>query len=313
MKLRAGLVGTLLMLSACTNSNSDSTSPSDGSDTTAASTTVDDEVTTVTPDPESETTTPAPDDPTTEPTTQPTEAPVEIQVGAVLEGESTLEASVIQILPHDFAAQTQGLAWEGPALIESTGAYGSSERRFLSPVSAQTSQEKFLVPELFGTDLTIAGDVGIQLSGREGIATTFDVENLNEIGQIQYDGEGWGICLDGETVVMSDNTETLVRRNPVTLAIVSPQPSPPELTNLRALECAKEWIWAIVGDTNTLVAIEVESGELAGLVDVTDLIPSTAGPDDALSAIAFNPSTETFYVAGRQWGAFYEISIAFPT
>lgn len=236
-----------------------------------------------------------------------------IEVGASLTGVGTLTATVVQIIPHDFEAQTQGLAWAGPGLIESTGVYGNSERRFLSPTSAQTSQEKSLVPEHFSTDITLVGDTGIQLSGREGIATTFDVENLNEIGQVRYEGEGWGLCLQGETLVMSDNSETLVRRNPGTLAIVAPQPSPPELANLRALECAKEWIWAVVGDTNTLAVIEVETGELGGLVDLTELLPSTAGPNDAFSAIAYNPNTETFYVAGRRWGVFYEIAIEFPS
>ena len=169
-----------------------------------------------------------------------------------------------------------------------------------------------ILADLPPIDLAIVGEVGIQLSGREGIATTFDVENLNETAQVRYEGEGWGLCLQGEELVMSDNTGTLVRRDAQTLAVVAPQPSPEDLTNLRALECANQWIWAVVGDTNTIAVINAESGRLDGLLDTTDLLPNTAGPNDALAAIAFNPITETFYVAGRRWGVFYEISVEFP-
>lgn len=299
MRIRAGLVGALVLLGACTDANS---ATSSSSATTVSSDTTSDPATETSPSSSA----------TSDSTRETTVAPSEIEVGAILGGEGSLTATVVQILPHDFNARTQGLAWEGRFLIESTGAYGSSERRFLSPVSAQTSQEKFLVPELFGSDLAIVGEVGIQLSGREGIATTFDITNLNETAQVRYEGEGWGLCLQGEELVMSDNTGTLVRRNPQTLAIVAPQPSPENLTNLRALECAKQWIWAVVGDTNTIAVINAESGLLEGSIDTTDLVPNTAGPNDALAAIAYNPSTDTFYVAGRRWGVFYEISVEFP-
>ena len=302
MRIRAGLVGALVLLGACTNDNSATSSSSATSDTAGSSATTSPTATETAPTSSA----------TSDSAGATTVAPSEIKVGAVLGGEGTLTATVVQILPHDFGARTQGLAWDGPFLIESTGAYGSSERRFLSPVSAQTSQEKFLDPELFGSDLAIVGEVGIQLSGREGIATTFDVGNLNETAQVRYEGEGWGLCLQGEELVMSDNTGTLVRRDAQTLAVVAPQPSPEDLTNLRALECANQWIWAVVGDTNTIAVINAESGRLDGLLDTTDLLPNTAGPNDALAAIAFNPITETFYVAGRRWGVFYEISVEFP-
>jgi glutamine cyclotransferase len=304
MRFLVALVGALLLLGACTK---DTETPASTSiaDPTSTPTSVEDPPTS---EIQPTTSSPTPED---EPTTS-TESKT-IAVGSTLTGDGTLTATVVQVIPHDFEAQTQGLAWEGPNLIESTGVYGSSERRYLSPTAAQTSREKLLAAELFATDITLVGDIGIQLTGQEGIATTFNVVNLNEVGQIRYEGQGWGLCLEGGTLVMSDNTEILVRRNPESLAIVSPQPSPADLANLRALECAKDWIWAVVGDTNTVAVINVETGDLSGLVDLGDLLPGTAGPSDVLSAIAYNPSAETFYVAGRRWGVFYEIEIDFPS
>ena len=295
VKYLAGLLGAVVLLGACTSSE-EPTATTQPIQTTEASVTSE-----VTPTSEADPTTVA------EPATT---EPQQIQVGTIVEGTGTITATVTEVLPHDFQAQTQGLAWGGDALVESTGVYGSSERRFLSPTSAQTSQEKFLAPELLATDVAIVGDTGIQLSGFEGIATTFSAENLNEIGQIRFEGEGWGLCLDDDALVMSDNTDVLVRRDSLTLAIEAPQPSPEGLTNLRALECAKDRIWAVVGDTNTVAIIDRETGELEDTLDLAELVPSTSGPNDALSAIAYDPNADIFYVAGRRWGVFYGLTIA---
>ncbi len=157
-----------------------------------------------------------------------------VQEGDAILGGGTIEAVVESVLPHDFDAQTQGLAWDGAGLIESTGPYGSSQRRFLSPTSARTSQAKNLAPELFATDLVVLDSTGIQLSAREGIATIFSLEDLKPSGQHRFEGDAWGICEVDETLVTSDNSGTLTLRNIDNLASESRNVV---LIDLRTVHC----------------------------------------------------------------------------
>lgn len=297
--MATAFLSAALLLAACTN-GSDSPSPGTDGEPVAPPTT-DGARTTVEPTSTSQVNTPST-----------TETQRLIEVGATVEGEGTLTATVLRVLPHDFEAQTQGLAWNGTALIESIGVYGNSGRRLLSPTSAQTSQEKFLQAELFATDVAVVGDTGIQLSAREGIAFAFSIDNLNESRRILVEGEGWGVCFDGESLVTTDNTNLITRRNPDTLEVISSQELEGDQEQLRALECSQDLLWAVSGDTNRIVAVDLAGGDVVGVLDLGELVPPTAGPNDDLTAVAFNPAAETYFVAGRRWGVFYELKIERP-
>jgi glutamine cyclotransferase len=235
-----------------------------------------------------------------------------VQEGHEILGGGTIKAVVESILPHDFNAQTQGLAWNGAGLIESIGPYGSSQRRFLSPTSARTSQPKNLAPELFATDLVVLDSTGIQLSAREGIATIFSLEDLKRSGRHRFEGDAWGICQSDETLVTSDNSGTLTLRNIDTFVPTGTAKVNEQFGELRALECTKGLVWAVLGDSGTIAAIELDSGDVKGVLDLSALVPSTAGPNDQLTAIAYNPASDTFFVAGRRWGVIYELSLEAP-
>src|SRR5699024_6791288 len=51
-----------------------------------------------------------------------------------------------------------------------------------------------------------------QLTWKENTAFRRDADTLEELDQVHYDGEGWGVCSTGEQLVMSDGSGTLTFR-----------------------------------------------------------------------------------------------------
>ena len=70
---------------------------------------------------------------------------------------------------------------------------------------------------LFGEGLARVGQRLVQLTWRAGRAIISNIETLEEEETLRYDGEGWGLCFDGHSLVMSDGSSTLVFRDPETM------------------------------------------------------------------------------------------------
>src|SRR5690606_23300174 len=58
-----------------------------------------------------------------------------------------------------------------------------------------------------------------QLTWSEKTCFVYDM-NFNEIKQLSYDGEGWGLCNNGAQLIMSNGTNEIVWRNRHTFEIV---------------------------------------------------------------------------------------------
>ncbi|MBN1433204.1 glutaminyl-peptide cyclotransferase, partial [Candidatus Fermentibacterales bacterium] len=131
----------------------------------------------------------------------------------------TLEISVTGSLPHDTGSFTQGLFFLDGLLFESTGNYGSSMLRVLDHSTGELLRSVRLDPSLFGEGCCLHGDTIYQLTWKEHVVLLYDPESLERIGELEYETEGWGICSDGESLIMSDGTSYLYFRDPRTFAL----------------------------------------------------------------------------------------------
>ena len=124
-------------------------------------------------------------------------------------GSEATELHVISSHSHDEGAFTQGLEMHDGLLYESTGLYGSSSLREVDPSSGEVLRQTRLDQSLFGEGVTVVGDTIVMLTWREEIALVFDIETLEVIANHTYSGEGWGLCYDGNHLVMSNGTSDL--------------------------------------------------------------------------------------------------------
>ncbi len=246
--------------------------------------------------------------------------PVGASASAPPERIPQLGWQVISARAHDPAAWTQGLQLDGHGrLYESTGLRGRSSIREVDAVSGVVRREVPLPDDQFGEGLALVEDRLIQLTWQEGVAHVWDAATLEPIGAFDYAGEGWGLCFDGERLVMSDGSQRLTFRDPDTFAVtgsvdVDGAGLPP--MRLNELECLDGLVWANAWLTDTIVRIDPLAGRVTGVLDLTGILEQWPGasdagdePPDVLNGITWDASRGTFLVTGKLWPALFEIRV----
>ncbi|MDK8791771.1 glutaminyl-peptide cyclotransferase [Corynebacterium sp. MSK039] len=228
-----------------------------------------------------------------------------------------LKATVIAEHPWDATSFTQGVEVvdEGKILV-GTGRNGES-RIYHSTVDGEQSDSHDLERRYFGEGVTRhVGKDGHatvwQLTWKENTAFRRDANTLEELDQVHYDGEGWGICSTGEQLVVSDGSGTLTFRDPESFAAtgsVDVTRGGEPTTMLNELDCRDNEVWANVWQSDEIYRIDPTTGEVTGVVDMTGLVPTArqAGVD-VLNGIAHVPGTDRFYLTGKLWDTMYEVT-----
>ena len=214
---------------------------------------------------------------------------------------------VLETYPHDAGAFTQGLLLENGHFYESTGLYGQSTLREVIPQTGEVLREVKVPSEYFAEGLTLVGNRLIQITWKAGEAFVYNLDTFEQTGTFTYDGEGWGICYDGENLIMSDGSSTLTRRDPETFAVlgkteVKLRGEP--VTMLNELECVDGFVYANIWQSDKIVKI-ADSGQVVQEIDASNLLSSAEraqlGPDAVLNGIAYDPEANTFYLTGKLW------------
>lgn len=222
---------------------------------------------------------------------------------------------VINSYPHDPEAFTQGLIYVDGRMFESTGRYPSTVREVrLEDGSVLTQAE--LEPSLFGEGMTEMEGRLYSLTWRGGQGFIWNRDDLTApTGTFSYAGEGWGLTDDGEQLILSDGTPVIRFLDPETFEVTR------EITvTFRGRPAAKlnelEWIngqiWANIWLQDLIVRIDPATGEIVGVIDLTDLLPvdQRSNPnDDVLNGIAWDAEGQRLFVTGKNWPRLFEIRL----
>lgn len=218
-----------------------------------------------------------------------------------------LRAQVLETLPHDPNAFTQGYEIAHGVLYESTGRVGQSWVRAVDTTSGEELARVALPPPLFGEGITVVEDSLWQVTWQNGVAIRRDADTLAERDRVEYEGEGWGLCYQAEQerVVMSDGSDTLTFRDPETfeeIGSVRVRAAGERVDQLNELECVNGTVYANVWQTNTILRINVGDGAVTGKIDASGLLkPSEQTNADVLNGIAAVPGSEYFLLTGKLW------------
>ncbi|MDA3630815.1 glutaminyl-peptide cyclotransferase [Saccharopolyspora sp. WRP15-2] len=222
-----------------------------------------------------------------------------------------LRAEVIRVLPHDRSSFTQGLEISGGTLYEGTGLKGGSLVRATDLATGEVRREVRLPADLFGEGITVTGDRIWQLTWQEEVALERDRETLAELRRVEYSGEGWGLCADGSRLVMSDGSDRLTFRDPVTFAptgSVAVRAAGAPVADLNELECVDGHVWANVWHTEEIVRIDPANGQVTAVVDASGLLsPGERAGTDVLNGIAAVPGTDEFLLTGKYWPSIFRV------
>jgi glutaminyl-peptide cyclotransferase len=237
------------------------------------------------------------------------------------------ERQTVEVLneyPHDSDSFTQGLLLRDGTFYESAGQYGQSDVREVEIETGEVLRKVELTEQFFAEGLTLipgnpdaqppTPDTLIQLTWRERTAIVWSLETLQPIGSYLYETEGWGICYDGQRLLMSDGTSNLYVRSAATFQLQAMIPVRLEgepVLNLNELECVGDDVYANIWQTDTIVRIDAATGAVTALIDASALLTpeerATLEGGAVLNGIAYNPEAETFYITGKLWDRLFEV------
>ena len=223
----------------------------------------------------------------------------------------TLRVDVVRELPHDTSAYTQGLLWWEGSLYESTGRYGESTLRRLDPATGAVEQRVSVSPAFFGEGLARIGGRLIMLTWMAERAIVYDLRSFETVRTFRYRGEGWGLCHDGDRLVMSNGSDTLTLRDadtfePIGAVRVTLRGRPQD--QLNELECVDGAVYANVWQEDYIVRIDPASGRVTHQIDAAGLLSAReARGVDVLNGIAYEPEAGTFYITGKWWPKMFEV------
>lgn len=219
-------------------------------------------------------------------------------------------------LPHDPEAYTQGLLIHDGVFYESTGQYGKSDVRQVDIATGEVLRIHALADEYFGEGLALVGDRLVQLTWKAGLAFVYDAATLAPVDTLEYEGEGWGLCHDGESLFMSNGSGTLQRRDPATFDLLGEIRVTRDgfsVLNLNELECVGDHVYANIYLKDEIVRIDKVSGEIDGVLDAFSLSLYGGRPADVgavFNGIAYDRAAGTFYVTGKLWPSMFEIAVS---
>jgi glutamine cyclotransferase len=224
-----------------------------------------------------------------------------------------LHARVVRKYPHETDAFTQGLIWHEGFLYESTGQYGQSSLRKVRLQDGKVLAERALEPSLFGEGLALVGDRLIQLTWRSGLAIVSDLATLEQRGTLHYPGEGWGLCYDGASLVMSDGSSILEFRDPQSMELlreVTVLQNGRPVRDINELECVGAEVYANVWHKNEILRIDPKTGRVTATIDASGLLSRIeATRADVLNGIAYRRESKTFLLTGKLWPHVFEVEL----
>lgn len=226
-----------------------------------------------------------------------------------------LTAEVISGTPHDVTSYTQGLEFDNGQLYEASGDpnhTGASKIGKVNLSNGQFTLKNGLDANYFGEGITIMGDQLFQLTWREGKCFVWNKNTMELIKDFTYTGEGWGLCNDGKYLIMSDGTERITFRDPATFRVVRTMEvyddNGPRVA-LNELEYIDGKIYANVYTTNTVIAIDPNTGKVLETIDASALVPEGRMNGEVLNGIAYNHLTKELYMTGKYWGKILKVRL----
>ena len=135
-------------------------------------------------------------------------------------------------------------------------------------------------------------------------------------GEFSYSGEGWGLCNDGQSIIMSDGSERIVFRDPksfTTERTIEVYNNEGPIINLNELEYIDGRIYANVWMTNMIVVIDPLTGQVLEEIDATNFVIQNRGAGESLNGIANDKTTGKTYLTGKYWKGLFEVEFVEPS
>ncbi|POM63328.1 Glutamine cyclotransferase [Phytophthora palmivora] len=263
-------------------------------------------------------------------------------VGATGDGISTA-VRLVTIHPHNTSAFTEGLVFDEDALIESTGLNGESfiRKYKLSDLHSDyfkagaTQAVPFLQEfrfddAVFGEGVTVLGDKLFALTYKAQqvlVLSRYDFQLLGQFPLTTSTKEGWGLTTDGEFLIASDGSATVLFFDPrddfKLHHNITVQKGGKAVTNVNELEYVEGELLANVWFEDHILRIDIATGDVLEQIDldwIPNMVPnlhtkamktSPFKQDAVMNGIAYDPVTRHVFVTGKLWDSMFELELSY--
>lgn len=227
-------------------------------------------------------------------------------------------AEIVSSFDHDPTSYTQGLEFYKGKLYEGTGDPGRQGKTILGEIDRSTGKHikgrsVGLDANYFGEGITILNDKVYQITWQNGKCFVYDVNNfMGRVEEFTYTGEGWGLCNDGKSLIMSNGTEQITFRDPkdfTTQRVIQVYNNEGPIPRLNELEYINGLIYANIYMQNFIVVIDPKTGKVLQQISANKLANQSRGNGDVLNGIAYNPETKKMIVTGKYWTKYLEVKV----
>eukprot|EP00039_Didymoeca_costata_P003607 m.68653 g.68653 ORF g.68653 m.68653 type:complete len:297 (-) comp11988_c0_seq1:175-1065(-) len=220
--------------------------------------------------------------------------------------------SIVEALPHDKEAFTQGLLVHDGVLYESTGLYGRSTLRILDRNTGKVKKSTSIDDKLFGEGIVAVNDTLIMLTWKEKVALIFQQLTLDKISEFPFSttrDEGWGITSNGEVLIISDGSANLHiwdihTMKEIRVVEVVSQGVPVKGLNELEYIPEEDVVMANIWYSEFIISINYKTGEVVQSDDMSPLrkgMKTRNDKEDVLNGIAYDVNTGDFYFTGKLW------------
>jgi glutamine cyclotransferase len=222
---------------------------------------------------------------------------------------------VVKAYPHDAAAFTQGLIFMDGELLESTGGYeGKSSLRRVELETGKVLQKVEVPRFYFAEGLTVFGGKAYQLTWEGEKGFVYDPKTFKKLGEFEYEGEGWGLTHDSDSLILSDGSHKIRFIDPNTFQVkrtISVFDNGRPLSQLNELEYVKGEIFANVWHQDRVARIDPQTGAIKGWVDLAGLLRpgEVKDPEAVLNGIAYDEAGDRLFVTGKLWPKLFEVRL----
>jgi glutamine cyclotransferase len=237
---------------------------------------------------------------------------------------------VMQVLPHDVTAFTQGLTYFQGYLYETTGYHGKSQVRRVDPNTGQVLEAKKVDDQYFGEGVAHFIDKNgeaclIQLTWEEKTGFIYRISDLELLKTFHYEttnGQGWGITYDEskQEFIVSDGSswllfwdrDSLQEKKRVQVQLTrheqgTTKTSP--INHLNELEYYNGYVLSNVWYTNVILRIDPETGNVERIHHFDNIYKDRHEKADCFNGIALSEKTGELFVTGKWWPHLYRIKL----
>jgi glutamine cyclotransferase len=221
---------------------------------------------------------------------------------------------VVNTFPHDADAYTQGLVFHDGKLLESTGREGKSSLRRVELDTGKVLHKVKIPSPYFAEGITLLKGKVYQLTWQHQEGFIYDAGSFEKTGTFSYQGEGWGLANDGQSLLLSDGTNRIRFLDPHNFQVrktiaVYDQRTP--IARINELEFVAGEIYANIWTEDRIARIDAQTGKVIGWIQLSGLIsPSELHDQEAvLNGIAYDDLHGRLFVTGKLWPKLFEIRL----